>query len=371
MEGSISLNKDDQITVHLDHKQVKNGTHRHRPVAVFLACRSDREIGIGIEILDKAERFIDDVQITIEEGRFVTVQVKPVHAFHRRFCIDGTAAATADKEWDKAEKTIEGHQPSEPIKTSPPTTKDTVQDQADPRDVESDMPERPLTVKEAAACLADGILHLKTDVEMPKPKTQVINVSSGILAQRLQRARDKVGELQDQLKKANHRIGVLQEQLDLEVRVAAENDRQLREQIANQHTELDRLRELEKQYRDVVSFFNTSVSTDGPKMTACQLLIKNTEDTIRARTERLLRFEIQGYVEAIRQIEQKRKNEQGSRIYYQELVEKIRGNFVEGCEAARGCVSDDLPEFVRLAVKIARQNGLGQEIKKIEGHHGN
>ena len=356
MEGSLSLNVDDEITLHLYHK-----VHgQYRPTTVFLSCEDGR-IGIGINIIGKPHR--DDVGIGIENGRLVTVDVKPVHAFNRTFCIDGPAADTVAE-------------PTEPV-------------------IDTNIRDKP---NNNMAVEIDKELFKKEPVavaemdqtDLPKAKPERILVSSGIIAQQLQRARDQVRslanqlktvstaatesdkQLKGQLKAANHRIGVLQEQLDLEIRVAAENDRQLRQQITDQHEELDRLRFLEKQYRDVVSFFSrdTAAAKDANARAACQVRIKDTEDTIRARTEVRLRCEVQGLVEAVKQIEQKRKNEQGSRIYYQELVQAIRMHFVEGCRNASGCNTDELPDFVKVAVRIARQNGLAEEIEKVKAHHG-
>lgn len=64
---------------------------------------------------------------------------------------------------------------------------------------------------------------------------------------------------------------------------------------------------------------------------------------------------------AVEQIEK-----QGPRIYYQKLVQAIRACMVEGCEQARECTIDDLPAFVKAAVAIARQNGLGPSHSKTQ-----
>ena len=194
MEGNLSLNVKDEITLHLDHK-----VHgQHRPCTVFLSC-SEGRIGIGINIIDKLHR--DDVGVVIENGRMVTVKVKPVHAFHRQFCIDGPVDA----------------EPVEPV-----------------------------------------------------------------------------------------------------------------------------------------------IDTN----------IKNRETEELTRGDRQLRSEIQDLLEATEQLEQQRKNEQGSRIYYQELVQSIRAVVVGHCKQARGCKTDELPAFVKAAFTLAHQDKLGQAIANIKGHHG-
>ena len=146
-----------------------------------------------------------------------------------------------------------------------------------------------------------------------------------------------------------------------------EIDWQLREQLANQHEELDRLRFLEKQYHDVVSFFarDTSAAMDSDARAACQAKINLTEKLTWERTLIRLRTERQGLVAAVEQLEQKRKNEQGSRIYYQELVHSIRAVVVDHCKQARGISLDELPTIVKAAVTLAHQNNLGQAIERI------